>query len=368
MRVSSSSLARIAVAASGICLALAGLAAGPARALPAPPAVPASVHYTVPGNLTGVAAVSASSAWAVGFAGSSGSPRVLMLHWNGTSWSRVTSPGVLTRAGQLNAIKVVSAKDAWAVGYTGNPLLTSEHTLLLHWNGSIWSVVTRPAPIPGFLNAVTDTASGGWAVGGVPNGHIFPRPLALRLSGATWSRVSVPNVIDVMGVATTGANTAWAIGTNEQFSELAHWNGHTWTWETIPPVRDTYLLDGIAASPAGAAFAVGNVIPPLGTPVPVILKLAGSTWKRVTVKAPSIAGLHAVTFAPGGTPWAAGTTGSSALILRWNGTAWTRVASPSPGTSNSLYGLGFSSARDGWAVGSSGSDTLILHWNGTRWN
>jgi hypothetical protein len=329
---------------------------------------PAAAYYTAPGSLTGVAAASASSAWAVGFAGSSAAPRVLMLHWNGRAWARVTSPGVLTGAGQLNAIKVVSAKDAWAVGFTGNPILTSEHTLLLHWNGGTWSVVTRPAPVPGFLNAVTASAKGGWAVGGVPNGHVFPHPLALRLSGATWSRVPVPNVIDVNGVAMTGANTAWAIGVNEQFSELAHWNGQKWTWALpIPLTQGTDILGGIAASPAGAAFAVGEEFPNGGAQVPSILRLAGSTWKKVTVRAPSNAGLHAVTFAPGGTPWAAGAAGSSTLILRWNGTAWTRVASPSPGTGDTLLGLGFSSARDGWAVGSSGSDTLILHWNGTRW-
>jgi hypothetical protein len=343
--------------------------ASPARAASvARPAVPATAYYTAPGKLTGVAALSPGSAWAVGYAGSSGAPRALMLHWNGHAWSRVTSPGVLTAAGQLNAIKVVNAKDAWAVGYTGAPTLTTEHTLLLHWNGIAWSVVTRPAPIPGFLNAVAATASGGWAVGGVPNGHTFPHPLALRLSGTTWSRVAVPDVLDVTGVAITGTNTAWAIGATEQQFEFAHWNGHTWTWEfSILPVRDTYILGGIAASPAGAAFTVGYEFPNGGSQIPVSLKLAGSTWKKVIVKAPSNALLNAVSFAPGGTAWAAGSTGTSTLILRWSGNAWTRVASPSPGFGDTLDGLGFSAKNYGWAVGATGSNTLVLHWNGGMW-
>lgn len=371
MRVSS--LARIAAAASGICLTVTGLVAGPAataRSLTkAAPAVrPAAAYYSAPGRLTGVAAVSASSAWAVGYAGSSGSPKVLMLHWNGKTWSRVTSPSVLTKAGKLNAITVVNAKDAWAAGFTGGLTNTSRRTLLLHWNGSAWREVTRPAPIPGFLDAVTATASGGWAVGGVPNGHNWPHPLALRLSGATWSRVPVPFVLEVTGVAITGTRSAWAIGATEQQFKFAHWNGHTWTWEfSITPVQDTYILGGIAAGPRGAAFTVGYEFPGGGPQVPVSLKLAGSTWKKVPVKAPSNAILSAVSFAPGGTAWAAGSTGPATLILRWNGSAWTRVASPSPGLNDTLDGLGFSSARDGWAVGSSGSDTLILHWNGSTW-
>jgi hypothetical protein len=362
LRVSKRAL--IAIAA-GITVGLSGVIAGSAHAAASVPhatAQPAVTGYSAPGALYGIAAASNSDAWAVGSTGS----RILMLHWNGKAWSRVTSPGVLTAAGLLKSIAVVNPKDAWAVGYTGTA--PSQRTLLLHWNGKAWSEVTRPAPIPGFLNAVAATASGGWAVGGVPNGHNWPHPLALRLSGTTWSRVPVPYVLEVTGVAITGTNAAWAIGATEQQFKFARWNGHTWTWEfSITPVQDTYILGGIAAGPRGAAFTVGYEFPAGGPQVPVVLKLAGSTWKKVPVKAPSNAVLSAVSFAPGGTAWAAGSTGLATLILRWNGSAWTRVASPSPGPDDTLDGLGFSSARDGWAVGSSGSDTLILHWNGGAW-
>jgi hypothetical protein len=379
MRVSSP--ARIAVAASGMCLTLTALAAGAAQAagsyvtaagsltVPAWAARAATAYYSTPGGLTGVAATSAKNAWAVGYAGSSASPKVLMLHWNGTAWSRVTRPSVLTGRGELSAITVVNAKDAWAAGFTGGFVNTSRRTLLLHWNGTAWSEVTRPAPIPGFLNAVTATARGGWAVGGVPNGHNFPKALALRLSGTKWSRVSVPLGVDITGVAITGTNAAWAIAATEQQYEFVYWNGRTWTSKfSILPEQDFFILGGIAAGPRGAAFTVGYEFPSGGRQVPVSLKLAGSRWKKVTVRAPSNAVQSAVTFAPGGTPWAAGSAGSATLIMRWNGKAWTRVASPSPGSPDGLDGLGFASARDGWAVGSSGSDTVILHWNGSAWS
>jgi hypothetical protein len=63
-----------------------------------------------------VAAGSAAHAWAVGYSGLLARSKVLMLHWNGAKWSRVTRPQVLTGPGALRAITVVSAKDAWAVG------------------------------------------------------------------------------------------------------------------------------------------------------------------------------------------------------------------------------------------------------------
>ena len=94
--------------------------------------------------------------------------------------------------------------------------------------------------------------------------------------------------------------------------------------------------------------------------------------------------LRAVAPAADGTAWAVGSTCTTdnrcdTLILRWNGTTWTQVPGPSPGTWDSLEDV--SAAPDGtaWAVGGSCSGggcsatqdatetALILHWNGTAW-
>jgi hypothetical protein len=331
----------------------------------APPAPP--TRYATAGGLAGVAAASAASAWAVGYAGTSSAAKVLMLHWNGKAWSRVTSPAVLTAAGKLTAVTVVSATSAWAVGYAGT--ITSSRTLLLHWNGTAWSQVTSPAPVAGALDAVTVSGSAGWATGRVPNGHNWPLPLFLRLSGGKWSRVAGPGAIEVFGVAVTGASAAWTVGDAEDHSVLGRWNGSTWAWLLPGSAPDLYYLGGIAAGPGGTAFAVGKAL--LGTAVstvPVGLRLTGSTWARVAVSAPSNGQLNAVTFAPGGPAWAAGAAGLQTLLVRWTGSAWARVASPSPGGSNAINGVGFAAAGNGWAVGASDSKTLILHWNGAAWS
>lgn len=74
--------------------------------------------------------------------------------------------------------------------------------------------------------------------------------------------------------------------------------------------------------------------------------------------------------------WAVGTTYTSkvqALIEHWNGTRWSIVPSPNPGSDNGLNGLAAVSPNDIWAVGSVGQfgtpqKTLIEHWNGTQWS
>lgn len=73
--------------------------------------------------------------------------------------------------------------------------------------------------------------------------------------------------------------------------------------------------------------------------------------------------------------WAVGYSDSGAdnktMILHWDGTGWKQMPSPSPGTLSRLYSVRVVSASDAWAVGffsrGAGDKTLILHWNGTRW-
>ena len=59
------------------------------------------------------------------------------------------------------------------------------------------------------------------------------------------------------------------------------------------------------------------------------------------------------------------------LVEHWDGTAWTVVPSPSPGTIyNALSSVASVSATDVWAVGSFNNgvaQTLVLHWDGISW-
>jgi hypothetical protein len=72
--------------------------------------------------------------------------------------------------------------------------------------------------------------------------------------------------------------------------------------------------------------------------------------------------------------WAVGDFGDGTtfktFILHWDGKHWTRVPSPSPGGTGSvdtLASVAVTSASNAWAVGRAGNQTLILRWNGHAW-
>jgi hypothetical protein len=78
--------------------------------------------------------------------------------------------------------------------------------------------------------------------------------------------------------------------------------------------------------------------------------------------------------------WAVGyaqsTGGYRSFAIHWNGTAWTRFRTPSPGTrEHFLHGVTPVSPTDAGAVGSYWPDsgtisrkTLVLHWDGAAWS
>ena len=92
--------------------------------------------------LHGVDAISATSALAVGEANSVAAA----LRWTGSSWSKapVATPSGATSA--LNDITAFSATNAWGVGRVAPTL--NGLTLVEHWQGSSWTQVTSPTPAP----------------------------------------------------------------------------------------------------------------------------------------------------------------------------------------------------------------------------
>src|SRR5213082_3404147 len=97
-------------------------------------------------NLSGVAAVSANDIWAVGSSGNQMSgAQTLIEHWNGTSWSVVTSANPGSIYNTLYGVTAISATNVWAVGYYVNTTGVTQ-TLIEHWNGTSWSVVKSPSP------------------------------------------------------------------------------------------------------------------------------------------------------------------------------------------------------------------------------
>jgi len=81
-------------------------AAAPGRARAEPTAV------TGPGSLSGVAAVSARDAWAVGDKQVGSTLRTLIEHWNGRAWRPVISPDP-AGSDSLTSVAAISPASAW---------------------------------------------------------------------------------------------------------------------------------------------------------------------------------------------------------------------------------------------------------------
>jgi hypothetical protein len=163
---------------------------------------------------------------------------------------------------------------------------------------------------------------------------------------------------------------------------ILHWNGNAWTTVPSPDLGTAYYITGVAAVSARSAWAVGYTSIVNGTITStLILHWNGATWTRVPSPNHEVGEITGVAATPAGTAWAVGCTGgcftadghgllstSATLILRWNGTAWTRVPSPNPGPFAYLSSVTATSSSDAWAVGTAGGKTLILHWNGQTWS
>jgi hypothetical protein len=79
------------------------------------PSIPSGVGPD--SGLYGVKAISASDIWAVGsLATAHYTNRNLLVHWNGTNWSIISSPNGYYGRNTLSAVTATSESDVWAVG------------------------------------------------------------------------------------------------------------------------------------------------------------------------------------------------------------------------------------------------------------
>jgi len=165
-----------------------------------------------------VSPVAADDVWAVG---QTTSTRTLALHWGGRRWRVVPTPN-RDRASVLQSVSALASDDVWAVGFWDKPL--DLHVLVERWDGRSWSIV--PAPDPGRaaqLNAVLSLGpSDSWAAGKWWSGNpsvpssLRARSLIEHWDGHQWSVISSPNrsvpITALSGLAGAPGANVWAVG------------------------------------------------------------------------------------------------------------------------------------------------------------
>jgi hypothetical protein len=350
--------------------------------------------------LNAVSVLSSSDAWAVG-------DSATVLHWNGTSWAPVTIPG-LPAAVSLSAVDALSRSNVWAAGIADAGTSNSpETTLLVHWNGTAWTRVASPGSFsypsfPAVTGLSMDSATDGWAVGYVANYDTGANTgLALHWNGASWQQVTTSPGLSFSGVSGLTPSNATAVGSQQTsrfaFTSVAfRWNGTSWAVAAaLPPPHGVPAsqLSGpysLSAPSVTDMWAVGGYFTSTGAVKNLAWHWNGTRWAVMgtSLVTPSGSGLVGVAATSAANVWAVGFTNTSGangndqapVSTHWNGTGWTPVTTPDPiGPNNGSTVLnGVSNASPGtvWAVGSYAhnvpgglgtSHTLILHWNGTRW-
>lgn len=191
-------------------------------------------------TLEDVSGTSASDVWAVGEGG-------VVLHYDGSTWSRATSG----TSNDVYGVWAASPGAAWAVA-TGSQVL--------RWNGSDWALESTPLPPGEALTAVGgSSASDVWAGGS--------RGWVAHFDGAAWTARPVPSGDWVRGLSAPRDGEAWA--TSSAGNRLLHWRGGAWEEVSLTP--SFAIAEGDVWAPRqGDAFAVGaNAV-----------HFNGSTWTK----------------------------------------------------------------------------------------
>ena len=306
--------------------------------------------------MEGVVDISATEAWAVGIVGIySATIGQAIERWDGTQWS--VFPGPTFNAGdepEPRALTAVSANDIWAVG----SMLTSNQqleALYEHWDGTAWTAMT--GPLFGFpLAASADAANDVWVAGYSVGGDFAFLTFSEHYDGTSWKSVATPNVgsgsNSLNGVLALAPDNVWAVGYSTATLKppqghydvptktlIEHYDGARWSVVPSPNVGpdsqyESNRLLGITAVSANDIWAFGSY------------------------------------FA------ASGSENQMTLVLHWDGSSWSVMASPTPKPGSFwddiLYGGVVTAPGNVWIVGSEDpprqntgvSGTLVLHTTG----
>ncbi len=279
-----------------------------------------------------ISAINVNDIWTVG-ATQSAIRSTFIKHWNGSNWSVVSSP-IQTSYDTLYGVKALGSDNVWAVGESNLSDIYHYNTLIEHWNGVHWEIVTSPNE-NGYndLQSIDGVSSTDlWAVGSVGVNMGATQSLILHWNGISWSTLpSVPQFPETTVLNDVWANTAddvWAVGYTGLSSLILHWNGNEWSRITSPNVPSTStILKSVSGSADNDIWAVGY---------------SSNSQHNLT------------------------------LSMHWGGQSWSIVSSPNS-TRQWTYLLGVKAIRsdDVWAQGSGrtlgNGQTFMLHWNGSIW-
>ena len=182
-----------------------------------------------------VSALATNDVYAVGWSGfENDNSRTFVEHWNGKKWSVVPSPSVGAGANQLNSVVALAPNDVWGSGFSvavAPPASAPQQTLIEHWDGTSWKVVASPNTGHGqfqsnrLFGIIANTATDLWAFGSAfkPDGSGQQLTLLLHWNGTKWTIAPSPNpkasnFLDdlLFGGVVTAPGSIWIVGTQDE--------------------------------------------------------------------------------------------------------------------------------------------------------
>jgi hypothetical protein len=287
----------------------------------------------------------------------------------GPSWTRMNSGTTLT----LEAVSGSSGTNVFAAGETNGQMT------IVHYDGTSW--IPQLTHDGGVADIWAASTTDGFAL---VTGAGFTGPV-LRYNGQQWTSMSAqppppglseneePSLSALWG---SSSNDVWAVGgafidIGEWHEYIVHFDGTQWS--LIPP-RDRLsyitLLD-VWGSSSTDIYAVGGYDPwddPPEANRAVILHYDGQAWTEVFRAPNSNLTLKKIWGLSRSDVYAVGYEGDRAAILHFDGQAWSAMPSPVALESRGIWG---SAPTDLYALPGPNRPTerpgVIWHWDGSNW-
>ena len=300
----------------------------------------------------------------------------------------IPSPNPGAYPSSLSGIAGLSDTDIWAVGYARYPPGTSQ-TLIEHWNGAMWSIVPSPnAPGASItqLSGVTEISTlDAWAIGGYNLRHFSfeQHQLKERWDGTAWTAFPENDEVTLASISSVPGDptSVWAVGWRFPHCiplycpvlYMEHWNGTLWR---VFGGGGPGQLNAVLALPHDTVWAVGYFIPRVGgSDMTAIVHRSHGKVSPIPTQGSALYGiLSGVAGTSDQNVWIVGSRYSgSPIVEHWNGSGWTDYQIPHP-KYTTVQSVSVASPTDVWIAGyhrtdpqSSSVYPYLAHWNGSTW-
>jgi hypothetical protein len=196
--------------------------------------------------------------------------------------------------------------------------------------------------------------------------------VVMHFDGASWSQVYQRADLQLNGVWVAPRSEVFAAGQSfDQGATLLHFDGSKWTETTVPQLlqgdESVIIPRAIWGSSPSDVFAVGAAAG--STVQAVILHYDGAAWSRMTVPAPEDIRLEGISGNSPRNVYAVGWSGDGASTIRhvfhFDGISWTSVYQAASNPGNNILQAVWSSS-DGKVIAVATADAL--HYDGSSWS